>query len=257
MTVTRQDFEDAIAAYWDAKQLQSEQSALKARLKAAAEAAVQAALDTAVGIDKSASVRGGKHFDAIAILLAKFFLDAGYPPESIRISKKQGLELPGYYRPQKQWDLVVVHDGVLVAAFELKALGAPSFSNNYNNRVEEALGSAVDLRRAALADLYPREKPWLGYFFIMEDAGGSRRPVNIAEGALPADSIWYGTSYQDRFGIFCERLVAEQLYDAACYVTSSAENPKPVELVNSLDWRHFSAAINARLTYLKELGFPG
>ncbi|WP_208113010.1 hypothetical protein [Actinorugispora endophytica] len=43
---------------------------------------------------------------------------------------------------------------------------------------------------------------------------------------------------------------------AACYVTSSAEDPKPVELVNSLDWRHFSAAINARLTYLKELGLP-
>jgi hypothetical protein len=46
-----------------------------------------------------------------------------------------------------------------VAAFELKALGAPSFGNNYNNRVEEALGSAVDLRRAALADLFPGENP--------------------------------------------------------------------------------------------------
>ncbi|MFF2958040.1 PaeR7I family type II restriction endonuclease [Streptomyces sp. NPDC057963] len=241
MTVTRQDFEDAIATYWGAKQLQREQSAIKA----------------AVGAGTAGSVRGGKHFDAIAILLSKFFLEAGYPPESIRVTKKQGLELPGYYRPQKQWDLVVVHEGALVAAFELKALGGPSFGNNYNNRVEEALGSAVDLRRAALAELYPKEKPWLGYFFIMEDGSGSRRPVSIAEGALPADSIWHGTSYQDRFGIFCERLVAEQLYDAACYVTSSAEDPKPVELVNSLDWRHFSAAINARLTYLTELGIPG
>ncbi|WP_241192919.1 PaeR7I family type II restriction endonuclease, partial [Streptomyces sp. ADI98-10] len=58
--------------------------------------------------------------------------------------------------------------------------------------------------------------------------------VNIAEGALPADPIWRGTSCQDRFGIFCERLVVEQLYDAACYVTSSAEDPKPVELVQGL-----------------------
>ncbi|MEV8331971.1 PaeR7I family type II restriction endonuclease [Streptomyces niveus] len=241
MTVTRQDFEDAIATYWGAKKLQREQSAIK----------------DAVGAGTAGSVRGGKHFDAIAILLSKFFLEAGYPPESIRVSKKQGLELPGYYRPQKQWDLVVVHEGVLVAAFELKALGAPSFGNNYNNRVEEALGSAVDLRRAALADLYPKEKPWLGYFFIMEDHQKSRTPVKIADGALPSDSHWQGTSYQDRCGIFCERLVAEQLYDAACYVTSSAEEPKPIELVESLDWRHFSAAINARLTYLKELGLPG
>ena len=119
------------------------------------------------------------------------------------------------------------------------------------------MGSAVDLRRAALAELYPKEKPWLGYFFIMQDGESSRRPVKIAKGAVPADSVWAKTSYQDRFGIFCERLVAEQLYDAACYVTSSAENPEPIELVESLDWRHFAAAINARLTYLKDLGFPG
>lgn len=120
----------------------------------------------------------------------------------------------------EQWDLVVVHENVLVAAFELKALGGPSYGNNYNNRVEEALGSAVDLRRAALAELYPKEKPWLGYFFIMQDGEGSRRPVKTAKGALPADEIWHGTSYQDRFGIFCERLMTEQFYDAACYVTS-------------------------------------
>ncbi|MEU7568909.1 PaeR7I family type II restriction endonuclease [Streptomyces fradiae] len=240
MTVTRQDFEDAIEAYWGARKLQNEQSAIR----------------DAVGAGTAGSVRGGKHFDVIATLLAKFFLDAGYPASSIRVTKSQGLELPGYYRPQKQWDLVVVHQNVLVAAFELKALGGPSYGNNYNNRVEEALGSAVDLRRAALAELYPREKPWLGYFFIMQDDERSRRPVKTAEGALPADEIWHGTSYQDRFGIFCERLVAEQLYDAACYVTSSAENPKPIELVESLDWRHFAAAINARLTYLKDLGIP-
>jgi Restriction endonuclease XhoI len=241
LTVTRQDFEEAVAAYWGAKQLQNEQSVIK----------------NAVGAGTAGAVRGGKHFDVIAALLAKFFLEAGYPPESIRVSKSQGLELPGYYRPQKQWDLVVIHREVLVAAFELKALGGPSYGNNYNNRVEEALGSAVDLRRAALADLYPQEKPWLGYFFIMQDDAGSRRPVRIAQRALPTDELWHGTSYQDRFGIFCERLVAEQLYDAVCYFASSAEDPKPIELVESLNWRHFSAAINARLTYLKDLGLPG
>ncbi|NUP21934.1 MAG: type II site-specific deoxyribonuclease [Streptomyces sp.] len=241
MTVTRQDFEDAMAAYWGARQLQNEQSAIRAK----------------VGAGTAGSVRGGKHFDAIATLLSKFFLDAGYPPESIRVARGQGLALPGYYRPQKQWDLVVVHDGVLIAAFELKALGGPSYGNNYNNRVEEALGSAVDLRRAVLADLYPKEKPWLGYFFIMQDGEGSRSPVEFIKGALPPDDVWRGASYQKRFGIFCERLVAEQLYDAACYITSSAENPEPIELVESLDWRHFSAAVNSRLTYLKELGYPG
>ncbi|MFJ8442309.1 PaeR7I family type II restriction endonuclease [Kitasatospora griseola] len=238
MTVSRQDFEDAVAAYWGVKQAQAEQSAIKA----------------AVGTGTAGSIRAGRHFDSIAVLLSKFFVEAGYPSESIRISK--GLELPGYYRPQKQWDVVVTYENTLVAAFEMKALGGPSFGNNYNNRVEEALGSAVDLRRAALADLYPGEKPWLGYFFIMQDEEGSRREVKPAKGALPVDPVWHKKSYQDRFGIFCQRLMAEQLYDAVCYVTSSATNPKPNEPVASLDWRHFSAAINARISYLQDLGLP-
>ena len=174
MTVSRHDFETAIAAYWGVKQAQIEQSVIRAT----------------IGAGTAGSVRGGKHFDAIATLLAKFFVEAGYPPEAIRVTRSQGLALPGYYRPQKQWDLVVAYETTLVAAFELKALGGPSFGNNYNNRVEEALGSAVDLRRAVLADLYPGEKPWLGYFFIMQDEEGSRRPVTPA--AMPLNQAWSG-----------------------------------------------------------------
>ncbi|MFE2408216.1 PaeR7I family type II restriction endonuclease [Kitasatospora sp. NPDC059408] len=240
MTVSRQDFEDAVAAYWGTKQTQDNEAKIKQK----------------AGSGTAGSVRAGKHFDPIVTLLARFFQEAGYPPDAIRVSRKQGLELPGYYRPQKQWDLVVAYENTLVAAFELKALGGPSFGNNYNNRVEEALGSAVDLRRAAIADLYPGEKPWLGYFFIMQDEEGSRREVKPAKGALPVEPIWHTTSYQERFGIFCQRLMAEQLYDAVCYVTSSATDPKPNEPVAGLDWRHFSAAINARIGYLRDLGLP-
>lgn len=242
MTVTRQDFEDSIAAYWGQKVIQLENSKIAG----------------AVGSGTAGSVRGGQHFDAIAALLAKFFVDAGYPASSIRLRKGDKLELPGYYRPQKQWDLVVEYEGVLVAAFELKALGGPSFGNNYNNRVEEALGSAVDLRRAAISDLYPGERPWLGYFFIMQDAEGSRRPVRLTHGAaVPPERIWEGASYQRRFAIFCERLLAEQLYDSVCFVTSSPEDPTPIEPARGIDWNHFSAGISARIQYLKELGYPG
>jgi hypothetical protein len=238
VAVTRQDFTDAVAAYWGAKRTQREMSAIK----------------DAVGAGTAADVRGGKHFDEIIALLAKFFLEAGYPPKDIRVARE--LELPGYYRPQKKWDLVVAHRGTLVAAFELKALGGPSFGNNYNNRVEEALGSAVDLRRAALAESFPGEKPWLGYFFIMQDAAGSRSPVRLARSAFAVEDIWKSTSYQRRFAIFCERLMVEGLYDAVCYITSSSAEPRPIEPVKSLDWQHFAAAITARLTYLKELGLP-
>ena len=240
MAPTRAEFEQAVAAFWDVRQQQLAASSIVG----------------AVGAGTAGSVRGGGHFSAIAALIARFFLDAGYPPEAVRLSRGQRLELPGYYRAQKQWDVVVAHRDTLVAAFELKALCGPSFGNNYNNRVEEALGSAVDIRRAALADLFPGEPPWLGYFFLMEDAEGSRRPVATASGSLRVDPIWFERSYQERFGIFCTRLRDERLYDSVCYVTSSAANPAPAEPVAALDWQHFSAGITARLSYLESLGLP-
>ena len=199
----------------------------------------------------------GKQFDAIAAATRQIFRRRRIPTCRDPHHRTRSPRLPGYYRPQKQWDVVIAHENTLVAAFELKALGAPSFGNNYNNRVEEALGSAVDIRRAALENLYPGEKPWLGYFFIMEDAPGSRRPNKTSQGSFAAEPIWNNRSHQERFAIFCRRLMAEGLYDAICYITSSPKDPGPNEPAESLDWRHFAAAINARLKYLADLGLSG
>lgn len=111
MPVTRQDFEDAVASYWTGKQTQENLSAIK----------------DAVGAGTAGSVRGGKHFVGIAALLAKFFLEAGYPPADIRVAKGQRLELPGYYRPQKQWDVVVSHRNTALAGNYVRAGGGRSF----------------------------------------------------------------------------------------------------------------------------------
>src|SRR5947208_373219 len=64
---TRADLDTAIAGYWDAKGQQL--------------ATAQLAASTAEGSAKA--VRGGKHFAPIALLIARFFLAAGYPPASI------------------------------------------------------------------------------------------------------------------------------------------------------------------------------
>ena len=128
MAPSRKELDIAVAAYWQAIDDQR--------------TAAEAIGSTAEG--SSVAVRGGGHFNPVANLIARFFTDAGYPPESIHAGGA-GIRLPGYYRPTKDWDLVVKHQGVLVAAIELKALGGPSFGNNYNNRVEEAVGTASDI----------------------------------------------------------------------------------------------------------------
>jgi type II restriction enzyme len=58
---------------------------------------------------------------------------------------RSALTLPGYFRPTKLWDLLVMYQGRLIAAIELKSHIGPSFGNNFNNRTEEAIGTAVDL----------------------------------------------------------------------------------------------------------------
>jgi hypothetical protein len=52
---------------------------------------------------------------------------------------------PGFFRPTKHWDMLVVYRGELVAALEFKSQVGPSFGNNFNNRSEEAIGTAHDL----------------------------------------------------------------------------------------------------------------
>lgn len=240
MAPSPEDLRIAIAGYWATKGTQRE--------------AAEAVSSTAEGTAKA--VRGGGHFGSVAALLARFFTDAGYPESSIAIGGN-GTVLPGHFRPNKAWDLVVVHDEVLVAAIELKALGAPSYGNNFNNRVEEALGNSVDLSQASLARLTGREKPWLGYFFLMEDSAESRLTRTPRRNPLlPVADGWDGLSYEERFSVTGCRLIDEGLYDAVCYLTSSAREPVPREPEPRLDWRHFSAAIESRLTYLAKLGLP-
>ena len=90
------------------------------------------------------------------------------------------LELPGYFRPNKKWDLLVVDRKELVLAIEFKSQVGPSFGNNFNNRTEEAMGTALDLWTAYREGVFGAQKaPWLGYFMVLEDCKKSNKPVKV------------------------------------------------------------------------------
>ena len=80
---------------------------------------------------------------ALEVLVVDILKEAGL--EDISIKTRLGLELPGYFRPEKKWDLLVVSRMQLVCAIEFKSQVGPSFGNNFNNRTEEALGNAEDI----------------------------------------------------------------------------------------------------------------
>lgn len=196
---------------------------------------------------------GGAHLDAAAQLLEDVFVSAGFPRSAVR--RSTGIELPGYYRPTKKWDLVVVDQRRLVAAIELKSQLGPSFGNNFNNRIEEALGSATDVWEAYEKGTFGAVRPWLGYLFLLEECEKSTSLVRLVKTVFPIDPVFEGTSYKDRYRILCRRLVRERLYDAACFVTSSRD---PEQLIHQPDpetnFANFVAAIAGRATYIKALG---
>ena len=125
------------------------------------------------------AVTGGKHLDGFIKLLADLLSEAGLPDTAIHTT---ATTLPGYFRPSKNWDLVVVVDGRQLASIEFKAHIGPSFGNNFNNRVEEELGNSTDLLTAYREGKFKAsQKPWLGWLMLLEETPKSTSPVRVDE----------------------------------------------------------------------------
>jgi len=61
--------------------------------------------------------------DGFIGLITDLIVEAGADERDIFRSKH--LELPGFFRPTKEWDLLVVKDGQLVLALETKSQVGP------------------------------------------------------------------------------------------------------------------------------------
>lgn len=214
----------------------------KVRLQQASKQGGEAA--TAKDRGERGAVTGGKQMDGFLQLVHKLLVEAGLTsatifcrgnPHSAVGSKKRPklvcdpdapsctqTELPGWFRAEKDWDLLVVHQRRLIAAIEFKSQVGPSFGNNFNNRTEEALGNATDLWAAYREGAFkPSDRPWLGYLMLLEETEGSTRPVRVSGGHFKVFPEFQNASYARRYEILLTKLVRERLYDAACFLMST------------------------------------
>ena len=204
------------------------------------------------GEGQGRNVRGGMHLDGIQAAIATLMTDHGVPTGDIfsncALHKTGRLELPGFFRPTKQWDLLVVRDGRLLAAMELKAQVGPSFGNNFNNRTEEAMGSALDLWTAYREHAFRNSpQPWLGYLFLLEDHERSIAPVQNPEPHFEVFGELHGASYAKRYELFCRKLVLERTYSSACFLMSKSPQPKTTTgQKRVLERRRSASAPNSR-----------
>jgi hypothetical protein len=229
---------NAIAQFWASRETQAQKQGAKTGVRDAG---------------ARAAVTGGSQMDGFVALVRDLLEESGVDKPLIYCERS--MELPGWFRPEKKWDLLVVVDSCLIAAIEFKSQ-VGSFGNNYNNRTEEAVGSASDLWAAYREGAFkPSARPWLGYLMLMEDAAGSTRPVRAQEPHFKVFEEFRAASYAKRYEILLTKLVRERLYDSTCFLMSNSQDgPKGIysQPVPELSFTNFTASLLARAIACKK-----
>ncbi len=231
---------EAVRHFWNTRQAQEKKQGAKSGRK---------------DQGSRSAVTGGAQLDGFIRLVSELLFESGIP--DARIFRKKSTELPGFFRPTKEWDLLVVIDGHLLASIEFKSQVGPSFGNNYNNRTEEALGSATDLWTAYREGTFAASpRPWLGYFMLLEEEPRSISPVGVAEPHFSVREEFRGASYARRYELFCQKLIRERLYDAACFLLSdkiSGLKGRFREPSSELSFGNFVASLTGRAIAIAKL----
>jgi hypothetical protein len=161
--------------------------------------------------------------------------------------------LPGAYGlGRSAWDLVAVKDGIPLGAIKFTAQNSQSVGNNFNNRVQELMSIAFDVRRQYDSRELYEFQPYLGLFFILE-AGNRvdtpvRKPPDVY--ARLGDAITYKGRLGETFKQFC----SDGLYDGIAYVLSDGgENPSFEEPRPEMSVDHFVADFAGQVLALAEL----
>lgn len=167
------------------------------------------------------AVTGGKNMAGFEDLICEVMRANG--PSDLRIIAGSKTNLPGYFRATKNWDVIAIRDGRLVAAIEAKSQ-VGSFGNNQNNRIEEVIGSGQDFWTAYRESGFGKDapRPMLAWLMLVEDCPDTLKPVKPRDDHFKSYPEFESASYVERYQILCRKLTEERLYDAACLLHSAS-----------------------------------
>ncbi|WP_083502685.1 PaeR7I family type II restriction endonuclease [Sphaerimonospora mesophila] len=195
------------------------------------------------------AARANTHMSSITKLVAQEFVKAGISEECI-IERRP--YLPGYYRVRKQWDLVVVCDGILVAAIEFKSQ-VGGVSKNINNRFEEALGTATDTHAAQTKnEAFGQVPPWLGYVFVLQETSETEQENRSVKALFPTDPAFKGMSYNQRYQEMVKRFIGDGVYHAGWFIATkrTEEGIIYTEPLATATAEAFAVQIKGRVDYV-------
>ena len=229
MPIVLPPFEDrlrkAVAHYW--RTLEAQSSKQKA------------------GMDhgRRAAVTGGKQMDGFCELVDWVLRENGLGEASIYVRSDR--EIPGFFRPTKEWDMLVVHEGRTIAAIEFTSQRVPPLASDINTRIEETIGIAEGMWTAFRqeADGRSRPRPWLGWVMLFEDRTELRSSGRCYEQIL-------------------NKFTHERLFDAAAFLASPGKGGAQgalIEPAKDLSMKRLLASLAGYVgSYLAEVKFsPG
>jgi hypothetical protein len=223
----------SVRSYWDVRRSQAQRS-----------------IDSGViNTGLRSEVTGGRHLDALQLLLVQVFVDAGIPAHMLDVKKRP---VPGYFRRDKSWDIVVTVADRVLAIIELKSITGDNPGQNFNNRTDEALGQAIDVWKAVEREIIVSPlRPWLGYLMLIEDNVAWNAIPKPRSAVWPPDPIFNGASPADRASIFFDRMVRERLLDSACVMLANRTTGEVRYKHDSLTFQAFAAAMFGRTLQFK------
>jgi hypothetical protein len=157
---------------------------------------------------RRSAVTGGKQMDGFCELVDRVLRENGLGEASIYVRSDR--ELPGLFRPTKEWDMLVVHEGRTVAAIAFTSQRVPPLAGDTNTRIEETIGTAEGMWTAFRQEANGRSRPraWLGWVMLLEDR---------------TDSGSYGRCYDQ----ILRKFTQERLFDSAALLASPRKYGAP------------------------------
>lgn len=190
--------------------------------------------------------------DGVRDLVKDIFIEAGIPRDSIVPEPY----LPGFYRPRKRWDMAVRYKSALVAALEFKSQ-VGSVGKNINNRFEEALGSGTDTWAAQTKlATYGEIPPWLGYVFVLREDEETETPDRPIDALFPADPVFKGMSYNQRYQEMLKRFMGDNIYQAGWFITTRIDNHGRVSYAEPLaaaSGKAFRVLVRGRVDFVRSV----
>jgi len=164
--------------------------------------------------------------------LAADLTSSGIDATAIKIGEA-ATESAGYRLRPYQWDLVIVESGVPTAVVEWKKLIHP---NNFNNRLDEIVAAATNLRISFERTNASGYRPLLAVLYIVDLFPSTPGPRNSR--AL--------NMFASRLG----KMVKDQLLDCACVLYFDPDSQSLIDLYEDLTFDQFATTIGsgARIT---------